>query len=150
MSILSTSDFVAAFDIERVEQLASRYDATMGSYKYDSSIIDTLITQAQGTIYNYLTKLYSTLELDADSGIKRLCLNLTMYYLEQSRGKLTELGSNNYNAAMSELAALRDGVMKLASVNEYLPLGNTDETDLQFNDTEPYDLFDNLIPENLS
>ena len=143
MAIITTSDFTTAFDEARIEQLASRYDASIGIQKFDTSIISALILQAQGVVYNYLTKLYTVLEIDADASLKRLCSNLTMYYLEQSRGDITELGRNNYTLAMHELEALRDGVTKLASVDEYLPLGETDETELLFNDTEPYDLFDN-------
>lgn len=125
MAILTVADLKLIFDADRIQQLASDTTKQFGVVKYNEVIVQTMITQAEGTVKNMLGLQYTVAQLEADAGIKRIVADLTMYYLESRRPPVPTQTESVYKVAMHLLEQLQKGDAKLADVQQLLPIGST-------------------------
>jgi len=126
MAIAEVSDMLLAFDEGRVKEFATDYTGTAGKPVYSALRITSVLADAEGQIYLALSKQYSVVEIEADAGIKRLCLDIAMYLLESRKGNPSQVITDAYTRSMKILADLQDGKAKLAAVNQLLPSIATD------------------------
>ena len=125
--ILSESSFRQMFDSDRITQLASGYSPSSGKSAYNSAIVTGAIAQAEGVALSSLSKMYSTLQVEADAGMKRIIGSIAMYYLESRRGTPPPEVKQMYNDSLEFISSLQSGESKLAVVDQLLPIGNEEE-----------------------
>jgi len=123
MSILTASELLLVFDPDRIRQLASDQSQQHGKITYNEAIVTAILNQVEGLVKNSLSLQYSTTELEADYGIKRMVADIAMYYLEIRRPPPTVETTQLYKAAALFLAALQQGTAKLSAVQQLLPSG---------------------------
>lgn len=127
MAILTAADFKLLFDPDRIKQLASDSSLQHGTITYNEAIVTAVIDQAEGVVKNTLSLQYTTLQLEADAGIKRITADLAMYYLEARRSPPSEAKKNLYKLATALLTQLQRGEAKLDAVPQLLPSGPTEK-----------------------
>ena len=116
--------FKQLFDPDRIEQLASDSNRQFGSVKYNESVVQTIITQAEGVVKNALGLQYSVAELEADAGVARATGDIAMYYLESRRPPVSAETKGLYKLALHMIDQLHKGEAKLSAVTQLLPSGN--------------------------
>jgi len=124
MAIVSTAQLLKTFSTDRVKELAM--EDSGGVLTYDVTIVNDAITLAEGTIYNALDKLYSTAEINADAGVRRIASVIAYYYLESRRSAAPEYVITMYELALRNLEQLKKGEIVLAAVGQVLPSGETE------------------------
>jgi len=127
MSILSVDEFKLLFDPDRIQQLASDSSLQFGTVKHNEAVVPAVISQAEGIVKNTLSLQYSTAQLEADAGIKRITANMAMYYLESRRPPVSAETARLNKIALHHLDQLQKGEAKLAAVTQLLPTGPEDE-----------------------
>lgn len=127
MAILSIAELQQLFDPDRIRQLASDSSTQFGKVTYVEGTVIAVIAQAEGVVKNSLSLQYTTAQLEADAGIKRITADLAMYYLESRRPPPTADTKILYKAARELLRQLQVGEAKLAAVDQLLPSGPTTE-----------------------
>ncbi len=127
MSILTVAELKKAFDVERIEDLASDYSAVQQQPTYDETIVEAIIAQAEAFVKAQLSKMYSTTELEADQSIERTVADITMYYLEFRRNQISPAVQSAFERARRFLQGLQDGTFKLSAVTQLLPQGSTSQ-----------------------
>lgn len=127
MSILSLTEFRQLFDPDRISQLSSDSSARFGTILPSSTIVQAVIDQAEGVVKNTLSLQYTTSDLEADAGVKRIVADLAMYYLESRRPPPLAETARLHKLALTLLRQLQLGEAKLAVVDQLLPTGPTDE-----------------------
>lgn len=143
--ILSIDAFKLRYDQDRIEQLASEFNASRGSTSYDSAIVTAILTDADGYVKNALSKQYSTAEMEADSGLQQVVGQLAIHALELRRpGNMNETIAQGYQDARQHVLDLQKGVAKLASVSELLPVTNTPDEPSGWNGSDYFDDEDTL------
>jgi len=113
--ILSADELKKAYSSFRIDQLS---DDGSGP---DADIVSQAIAHADGIIKNALSVTYTTVAIEADNGVKRICAVLAIYFLESRRGDTPPQSSVDYKEAMELLLALTRGEIKLAAASEVLP-----------------------------
>ena len=119
MAIIVAADLDNAFDSVRIDYLVDDGEGEDTATK--DARIAAAIDRAEGTIKNVLSLNYTTTQIEADSGIKRICEVIAMYILEMRRSNYTAQLAAAYNDALSTLERLRSGEEKLAAVDQLLP-----------------------------
>ncbi|KKM14030.1 hypothetical protein LCGC14_1710230 [marine sediment metagenome] len=127
MAILTLDTFLQLYDPDRIEQLASDNSRQFGTNKYNEEIVQSMITLAEGTVKNALSKMYTTIELEADAGVQRIVADLAMYNLEARRPPIAEEVKNLHKLALHMIEQLQNGIAKLTAVSQLLPLGSTEQ-----------------------
>lgn len=127
MSILAVTELRQLFDPSRIEQLATDFTGQHGDSVYNPAIVQGIIEQTEGIVKNTLSLQYTTLQLEADAGIKRIVADITMYYLELRRPPVSSVVVSLHENALRLLGQLQDGSAKLAAVAQLLPIGPTEE-----------------------
>ena len=140
MPILTVATFKKVFDTERIDHLASLYDPVSETESYDETIVEEIIAQAEGYVKNTLSRSYTNAQIEADAGIERLTSDIAIYYLQFRRSSFTDDVEAAYERAIDRLEQLRSGEVKLAAVEQLLPIG---ETALD-SDIDGSDFFDGL------
>lgn len=125
MAILTVAELKIIFDIQRVEDLASDYSEIQQQPVYDEAILEAIIAQAEDFVKAQLSKMYSTTQLEADQSIERAVADVTMYYLEFRRNKISPDVQRSFERAQRFLQGLQDGTFKLVAVSQILPEGET-------------------------
>ncbi len=125
MAILTVTELKQAFDAERVEDLASDYSAVQQQPVYDETIVTAIVAQADSYVKAQLSRMYSTVELEADQSIKRSVADIAMYYLEFRRNQISPSVQSAFERARRFLQGLQDGTFKLSAVTQLLPEGET-------------------------
>lgn len=125
MAILTVAELKLAFDVTRVEDLASDYSEVQQEPIYDEAILEAIIAQAEGYVKTQLSKFYSTAELEADPGVERVVADVAMYYLEFRRNQISPDVQSAFERARRFLQGLQDGTFKLSAVTQLLPEGVT-------------------------
>ena len=105
--------------------MASDYSSVQQQPVYDVAIVEAIITQAEDYVKAQLSKMYSTVELEADKSIERITADIAMYYLEYRRNQISPDVKGAFERAQRFLLGLQDGTFKLAAVTQLLPEGNT-------------------------
>lgn len=127
MAILTVAELLQLFDPDRIKQLASDSSTQFGVVTYDAAVVQTIVTLAEGTVKNALSRQYSIVQLEADAGVQRIVADLAMYYLESRRPPISADTVRLYKSALSLLIQLQNGIAKLAAVTQLLPTGPTEE-----------------------
>lgn len=127
MSILTVAELQKAFDVERIEDLASDYSKVQQQPVYDEAIVTAIIAQAEAFVKVQLSKMYSTTELEADQSIERTVADIAMYYLEFRRNQISPAVQSAFERARRFLQGLQDGTFKLSAVTQLLPQGSTSQ-----------------------
>ena len=121
MAICTVANLFTAFDEDRCKQLASDLSGGLGKPVYNENNLLGVLTDAEGLILLTLSRQYTSVQLAADAGIKRICLDIAMYLLEKRKGNPTPVIENGYLRAMTIIEELQNGTSKLASVAQLLP-----------------------------
>lgn len=121
MSIVAISDLFAAFDATRIKQFASDFTTGTGQPTYKETIVTSVLNNAEGLILLALSKQYTQTQLEADTGIKCITLDIAMYLLEQRKGNPSQVITEAYQRAQKILSDLQIGISKLADVAQLLP-----------------------------
>lgn len=127
MAILTVDEFKLLFDPDRIQQLASDSSLQHGTITYNVAIVAAVISQAEGVVKNSLSLQYSTVQLEADAGIKRIVADLAMYHLESRRPPVSAETTRIHKLALHLIKQLQNGEAKLAAVPQLLPTGPTAE-----------------------
>jgi len=127
VAILTVAELHQLFDPDRIRQLASDSSTQFGKVVYSATTVQTIVTLAEGTVKNALSRQYSTAQLEADAGVKRITADLAMYYLESRRPPVSAETTRLYKIALGRLIQLQNGEAKLAAVQQLLPTGPTTE-----------------------
>lgn len=127
MAILTVGTFKLLYDPDRIKQLASDSSLQHGTVTYNEAIVIAVIGQAEGIVKNTLSLQYSTAQLEADAGIKRITANIAMYYLESRRPPVSAETTRLNKIALHHLDQLQKGEAKLVAVTQLLPTGPTEE-----------------------
>jgi phage gp36-like protein len=115
MAIITKDILRLAYTSTRIDQLS---DDGGGP---DEDIVDQVIARATGVIKNALAAIYTTAEIEADDGVKRICEVFAVYYLESRRGDAPTQVFADYKEAVELLGSLVRGETKLAAATEMLP-----------------------------
>lgn len=122
MAILTSAAFLKLYDTARCQQLATEYSASTGKSQYDSTIISTIVAQADALVSAELCRQYTTTEMAADAAVVRATAAIAMYYLESRRpSQMPESVKYDYETAMNLIKRLQEGTAKLTAVSELLP-----------------------------
>ena len=121
--ILTVDEFKQLFDHDRIDQLASDFNRRHGKNVYAESIVQTILDQAEGVIKNSLSRQYTTVQLEADHGIKRMTAEIAMFYLEMRRPPVSAETTRLHDMALKLLKQLHEGTSKLSAVDQQLPSG---------------------------
>lgn len=127
MAILTIAAFQLLFDPDRVRQLASDASLQFGKITYKAANVQSVIDKAEGVVKNTLSLQYSTAQLEADEGIKRIVADIAMFYLEIRRPPVSAETVRLHKLALGLLRQLQTGEAKLAAVPQLLPTGPTEE-----------------------
>jgi len=127
VAILTVEELQQLFDPDRIKQLASDSNSRFGTVAYNTEVVQTIITQAEGIVINTLCLQYDVAQLEADAGVKRITADVAMYYLESRRPPVSAATTRLYQVALGRLKQLQDGSAKLAAVTQLLPTGPTVE-----------------------
>ncbi len=125
MAILTIAELQQFFDPDRIKQLASDSSAQFGKVVYNEGTVTAVIAQADGIVKNALSLQYTTVQIEADAGVKRITSDITMYYLEMRRPPPSADTLRLYQVALQLLKQLQTGEAKLAAVDQLLPSGPT-------------------------
>jgi phage gp36-like protein len=125
VALLTVTQLKTFIDSERVTELSSRRDESVGTMVYDESIASTCITQAESLIKGMLSNVCLSSQVDADSGMQRMCADIALYYLSQGRGSPTDSQIRIYEQHYERLRRLQEGTEKLAAVSALLPFAIT-------------------------
>ena len=115
MAIITIANLKASFDSRRVDQLADDGNDTI------TANIQAAIDDADGEVKNALSSQYTTAQIEADPGIKRLTKVFAMWNLEFRRGNIPELLQQAYDRMQATLERLQEGKHKLNAVSQVLP-----------------------------
>lgn len=124
MAILTVDVFKQLFDVDRITQLASDSSRQFGTVKYNETLVQLIITQAEGVVKNALGIQYTVVQLEADAGIVRITADIAMYYLEQRRPPASPETARLYKLALHMIDQLQKGEAKLTAVSQLLPSGS--------------------------
>lgn len=139
MTLLTLVQFRQAFDHDLIERLSTELSTSRGQRVPDTDIVEELIAQAASTVYGYLSNQYSTVQIDADASMRRVCCDLAIYYLYGRRsGEIPATITAAYERAMRYLSDLQTGLIRLAAVAQLLPTGDETYDDL-YDDTGYFD-----------
>lgn len=127
MAILTVAEFQQFFDPDRIKQLASDSSLQFGTTVYNKNIVTSVVEQAEGIVKNTLSLQYSTAEMEADAGLKRITADIAMFSLESRRPPVSAEAIRIHKFALQQLTQLQEGKAKLAAVQQLLPTGPTDE-----------------------
>jgi phage gp36-like protein len=144
MAMLTTDDLKGFFDSKRIEELASKYDASVGENIFDTSIVFGIIAQAEDLIKDTLCNLYTLAQIEASTTMKRLVAQISLYYLEYRRGTPSEATIRLYDEAMQSLNNYIAGLARINTVSELLPMHDTsnsagEDANLLFNQSGMFD-----------
>lgn len=126
MAILSVTELLQLFDPDRIRQLASDSNTQFGKVVYNESVVQAILSQAEGVIKNSLSLQYNAAQLEADAGIKRAVADIAMYYLELRRPPVSTETKGLHKLALHQIDQLQKGDAKLAVVTQLLPTGPTE------------------------
>jgi len=115
MAIITKDILRLAYTSTRIDQLSDNGGGP------DDTVLDQIIARAEGVIKNALAKIYTTAEIEADDGVKRICEIFSVYYLEARRGDVPAQVFADYKEATEILGSLVRGETALASATEVLP-----------------------------
>lgn len=116
MALLTVAQLKQHYSSHRVEELATPQGGS-----YDSDIVTEIIATEEGLVKNALSERYTSTELGADAGVRRIVAVLTMRALELRRGDVTSGVQGEYAVVMTALERLRLGETKLAAFDRVLP-----------------------------
>jgi phage gp36-like protein len=121
MAICTIANLFAAFDEDRCKQLASDLSGGIGKPVYNEDNLLGILADAEGLILLALSRQYTSVQIAADAGVKRICLDIAMYLLEKRKGNPAEAIENGYLRAWAIIESLQNGTAKLAGVAQLLP-----------------------------
>jgi phage gp36-like protein len=144
MAMLTVDNLKGYFDSKRIEELASKYDASVGENIFDTSIVSGIIAQAEDFVKDSLCNLYTLAQIEASTVMKRLVAQISLYYLEYRRGTPSEATIRLYDEATQSLNSYIEGLKRLNTVTELLPMHDTSDSagedqNLLFNQSGMFD-----------
>lgn len=91
----------------------------------DEAVIDRAISDATDEINMHLSVRYQMPLPTVPDTIKRLAVNLALYWLSEGDGSLSELVKNRYENSVKTLKSLASGTMRLGLPELELPTENS-------------------------
>lgn len=91
----------------------------------DEAVIDRAISDATDEINMHLSVRYQMPLPQVPDTIKRLAVNLALYWLSEGDGSLSELVKNRYENSVKTLKSLASGTMRLGLPELELPTENS-------------------------
>jgi len=116
MAILTLSQFQRSFDTNSIRELAD--DHQVGP---DMDIVQDQIDIASAWMKSQLSRLYSTVELEADAAVRDAVAVETMYRLQRRRKEISPAIQQAHEEVLKWLEALQAGAAKLGGVAQLLP-----------------------------